>query len=168
MTTLRLERTYPHPPALLWRALTERELLAAWLMPNDFEARVGHHFTFRTEPGPGFDGIVHCEVLALDPERALELSWVGGPLDTRVRFTLEPVPEGTRLRVEQRGFRGLKAWIVSRVLAIGNRTLYGKRLPAVLDALARGQRPSGDDDPSCMTPEQSFWQRLLSSLPSKR
>jgi hypothetical protein len=31
-------------------------------MPNDFEPRVGHRFTFRTDPVPahGFDGIVRC------------------------------------------------------------------------------------------------------------
>lgn len=31
---------------------------------NDFEPRIGHRFQFRTEPAPGFDGVVNCEVLA--------------------------------------------------------------------------------------------------------
>ncbi|GIK11202.1 MAG: hypothetical protein BroJett001_32680 [Chloroflexota bacterium] len=51
-TTLRVNRTYPHPRALVWRALVDRDLLAQWLMPNDFEPKIGHRFTFRTEPGP--------------------------------------------------------------------------------------------------------------------
>jgi hypothetical protein len=40
-------------------------------MPNDLESRVGHQFTFRTDPVPvhGFDGIVRCEVLELVPAR---------------------------------------------------------------------------------------------------
>ncbi|MEO0649743.1 MAG: SRPBCC domain-containing protein [Planctomycetota bacterium] len=168
MTTLRLERTYPHPPALLWRALTDSELLGQWLMPNDFQAEVGHRFTFRTDPGPGFDGIVRCEVLELEPERLLAISWVGGPVDTVVRFQLEAVAGGARLQVEQSGFRGLKAWIVSRIFAIGNRTLYGKRLPALLDSLANGGDPHAPHGPACMTTEQSLWERLLSILPSKR
>ncbi|MEQ4718480.1 SRPBCC domain-containing protein [Nonomuraea sp. B19D2] len=43
----------------MWRALTEPELVARWLMPNDFKPQVGHRFTFTTEPKPqvGFDRI---------------------------------------------------------------------------------------------------------------
>jgi uncharacterized protein YndB with AHSA1/START domain len=52
---VRLERVYLHPPELVWRALTDREVLAEWLMPNDFAPVVGHTFTMRTDPGPGFD-----------------------------------------------------------------------------------------------------------------
>jgi len=136
VTSIRDERLYPHPPEKVWRALTDPELLAQWLMPNDFEPRVGHRFTFRTEPGPGFDGIVRCEVLELvEPERMV-LSWAGGPIDTRVTFQLTPVPEGTRFVMEQTGFRGLRAWLVSRILKSGCRKIYGQRLPAVLDSLS--------------------------------
>ncbi|MFB6393843.1 SRPBCC domain-containing protein [Polymorphospora lycopeni] len=39
-----------HPPEKVWRALTDPDLVAAWLMPNTFEPRVGHRFTFRTDP----------------------------------------------------------------------------------------------------------------------
>jgi uncharacterized protein YndB with AHSA1/START domain len=35
-------------PEKVWRALTERALIEAWLMPNDFQAVLGHRFTFRT------------------------------------------------------------------------------------------------------------------------
>ena len=58
---------YPHPVDRVWAALTSSEALAAWLMPNDFEPVVGHRFTFRTKPAAGFDGMVRCEVLELDP-----------------------------------------------------------------------------------------------------
>ena len=47
-----LSAIYPQPPRDVWRTLTDRDLLAQWLMPNDFEARVGHRFTFRTDPAP--------------------------------------------------------------------------------------------------------------------
>ena len=29
--SLRLAREYPHPPELVWQALTEPELISAWL-----------------------------------------------------------------------------------------------------------------------------------------
>jgi uncharacterized protein YndB with AHSA1/START domain len=59
---------YPHPVERVWAALTSSDALAVWLMPNDFKPVVGHRFTFRTKPAPGFDGIVHCEVLLPPPE----------------------------------------------------------------------------------------------------
>jgi uncharacterized protein YndB with AHSA1/START domain len=59
MSELRLEATYPHPPERVWQAITDPRALEAWLMPNDFRPVVGHTFTFRTDPAPGFDGIVH-------------------------------------------------------------------------------------------------------------
>ena len=90
--------SYPHPPGRVWAALTSSEALAAWLMPNDFEPVVGRRFTFRTRPAPGFDGIVRCEVLELDPPRRMVWSWAGGNIDTTVIFTLEATAGGdTRL-----------------------------------------------------------------------
>jgi uncharacterized protein YndB with AHSA1/START domain len=44
-----VEYSFPQPPAHVWRALTEPELLAAWLMPNDIAPVVGHKFNFRTQ-----------------------------------------------------------------------------------------------------------------------
>ncbi len=39
------------------------------VMPNNFEPHVGHEFQFRTKPAPGFDGIVNCVVLEVEPPR---------------------------------------------------------------------------------------------------
>ncbi|MER6829051.1 SRPBCC domain-containing protein [Streptosporangium sp. NPDC000563] len=105
-TLIQTDQYLAHPPARVWRALTDTDLLARWLMPNDFKPVVGHRFTFRTEPKPkhGFDGVVHCEVLDLEPERLLRLSWRGGRLDTTVVWRLEPEGRGTRLFLEHAGF----------------------------------------------------------------
>ena len=98
--TVEVDQFLPHPPARVWRALTNADLLARWLMPNDFEARVGHRFTFDT----GNWGVTECEVLALEPERLLQISWRNGPLDTIVSWKLAPEGRGTRLIIEQTGF----------------------------------------------------------------
>jgi uncharacterized protein YndB with AHSA1/START domain len=128
---------YDHPVERVWRALTDRDALAQWLMPNDFEPRVGHRFQFRTEPQPGFDGIVYCEVIELEPPRTLAITWRGGPIDTVARWTLEPLDGGaTRMRFEQRGFEGARGLLVKRILAGGWGRMYEQRLPAVLDRLA--------------------------------
>lgn len=52
--------------ARFWRRKLESLAVEQWLMPNDFEPHVGHDFTLRAEPAPGFDGIVRCRVLAID------------------------------------------------------------------------------------------------------
>ncbi len=104
--TIRIDYDLPYSPAKVWACLTESDLLARWLMPNDFRAEVGHRFTFRTDPIPaaGFDGIVRCEVLAVEPKKRLVYSWAGGNIDTVVTWALDATPDGTLLHLEQDGF----------------------------------------------------------------
>ena len=112
--TIRREIPLPQPPAQVWEALTESATLAEWMYPNDFEPRVGHHFTFHVPPNPkmNFDGLaVRCEVLECEPPSRLEFSWSAGALaDSRVSFRLEPDGEGTRLLFEHSGFDGSQPW----------------------------------------------------------
>src|SRR3954466_10107705 len=72
----------------VWRALSDPVLLGRWLMPNDIAATVGHRFTFRTEPAPRFDGIVHCEILEANAPARLVYSWKGGTIETTVSWLL--------------------------------------------------------------------------------
>lgn len=175
-TSLRLVRDYPHAPEKVWHALTDPALLAEWLMPNDFEPRVGHRFTFRTEPAPGFDGIVHCEVLELAPPRRMVFTWKGGPIDTVMTFQLERTAAGTRLLAEQTGFRGLRAWMVSRILRSGNARIYGERLPRLLDRIdaqpggtepAVGAAATHGPDEACLSGRERIWARMVALLGRK-
>ena len=71
--TIQREILIPQPREQVWRAITDSTTLAEWMFPNDFEPRVGHHFTFRVPPNPkvNFDGlVVHCEVLECEPPSA--------------------------------------------------------------------------------------------------
>lgn len=139
-------RTYNHSPERVWRALTDPKALARWLMANDFEPRVGHRFQFKTDPAPGFNGIVDCEVLAVEPPRFLSYTWIGGPIDTVISFTLEPITRGTRMEVKQSGFNGLKAVLVSFFIQRGIPSIYDQKLPAVLDTLddSEASEPAAD------------------------
>src|SRR6516162_7262223 len=114
-STIRREIVIPRSPDLVWRALTDSATLAEWMYPNDFEPRVGHHFTFRVPPNPkaGFDGlIVRCEVLECEPPTRLVFSWSADGLlaDTRVSFSLQPDGDGTRLFFEHSGFDASQPW----------------------------------------------------------
>lgn len=105
-SVIQVDQFLPHPPARVWRALTEPELLARWLMPNTFRLAVGHRFTFTTVPDPdsGFDGVVHCRVLDFDEPRRLRISWCAAGLDSTVTWTLAPEGTGTRMFLEHAGF----------------------------------------------------------------
>jgi len=113
-TAIVVEKLLPHPPEKVWRTLTQSELIAQWLMPNDFVACVGHRFQFKTRPIGDWDGVVQCEVLACEPPRLLRYSWRGGSstnarhgslLDSIVTWTLTPRDGGTHVRMEHDGFR---------------------------------------------------------------
>jgi uncharacterized protein YndB with AHSA1/START domain len=111
-TSIFFEYLFEEPPPLVWRALTEPDLLALWLMPNNIRAEVGATFTFRAEATPWWDGIVHCEVLEVKENERLVYTWLGSPqgqganaLDTEVRWTLRPTEQGgTKLLLEHSGF----------------------------------------------------------------
>jgi uncharacterized protein YndB with AHSA1/START domain len=102
--TLVIERVYPHPPEKVWRALTDRPLLAQWLMNNDFEPVAGRRFQFRTEPVANWNGVIDCEVQIVDPLKRLSYSWSSMGLDFVVLWTLTPAEGGTQVRMEQSGF----------------------------------------------------------------
>lgn len=156
---LKIKAAYRHPPELVWEALTNPEDIAQWLMENDFKPEVGHEFTLRTDPAPGFDGIVRCKVLEVDPLRRLSYTWKGGPIDTVLTFELERVEgseAGTVLHVTQSGFTGFKAVLVSLILGAGSRKIYNRLLPALLDRKA-GTATAPLDEKDC---ERGVWKVL--------
>ena len=95
-----VEREVPFPPEKIWRALTQPHLIAEWLMKNDFQPVVDHRFKLSADWGS-----VDCRVLAVEPNRTLAYSWGAHGLDSVVTWTLTPAGAGTRLRMEQSGFR---------------------------------------------------------------
>jgi len=106
-----VERTMPHAPEKIWRALTEPALVSEWLMQTDLEARVGRKFNFRAEPQGGWNGVTDCEVLEVEPPTRLVYSWndygeqAATGIKSVVTWTLTPADGGTHVRMEQAGFR---------------------------------------------------------------
>jgi uncharacterized protein YndB with AHSA1/START domain len=133
-----IERSFAHPPAKLWRALTQPHLMAEWLMRNDFAPVRGHRFTLTGDWG----GVLDCEVLEIEPERRLTYSWnhvhedPAFDLRSVVTFTLSATSEGSHLRVEQTGFRPEQ-----KQASGGARFGWAKMLESLDDLLAR----TGDD-----------------------
>jgi uncharacterized protein YndB with AHSA1/START domain len=95
-----VEREVAFPPEKIWRALTQPHLIEDWLMKNDFKPILAHRFQLRADWGA-----VDCEVVALEPNKTLAYTWAAYGLDSVVTWTLTPTGAGTRLRMEQSGFR---------------------------------------------------------------
>lgn len=95
-----VEREIPYPPQKIWRALTQPHLIAEWLMKNDFQPVVGHGFKLSADWGA-----VDCQVQTVEPEKTLSYTWAAYGLESVVTWTLTPTTTGTRLRMEQAGFR---------------------------------------------------------------
>ena len=136
--TIRRELTFPQSCDTVWRALTDSAGLAEWMYPNDFEPRVGHHFSFRVPPNPQakFDGlVVRCEVLKCDPPSELAFTWVVDAfLNTRVSYRLEADGAGTRVFFEHSGFEQEQEQ-ACKGTEYGWKMMHGK-LTKVLEAAA--------------------------------
>lgn len=101
MATITADTRFSHPPARVWRALTDPARVSRWLMPaTPFELVVGA--TFSLDAGQW--GPIACELVAVEPERRLSYTWRNSALDTVVTYTLEPDGDGTRLHFEHAGF----------------------------------------------------------------
>ena len=160
MGSINIKVEYPHPREKVWRAITTPEAIAAWLMENDFQPEVGHKFTLRTDPQPGFDGIVHCEVLELVKPEKLSFSWRGGPIDTIATFELRPTAKGTELTFTQTGFKGVKSNLTRLILKSGSKKIYHQLLPAVLDRM-NDDGTLRDAPPSEACDERGLWRILV-------
>ena len=93
---VRLERHLPDPPAVVWRALTEREQLRSWFPCDVIVAgerwEPGAAITFEF-PSEVIDMTLTGEVLEVDEPNALAFTWG----DEILRFELAADNGGTRL-----------------------------------------------------------------------
>ena len=146
LDSLRFERVYPYHPEQVWVALTDRHALAEWLMPNDFEARVGHKFTFQVDPMPGCVCETRGEVLEVVAAQRLVYSWTpvprSGPLPSVpsvVTWTLTPTATGTRLTLEHTGLAGVFPFWQRLMLRFGWGTMVKRWIPKVAGNVRDGQ-----------------------------
>jgi len=97
MADIHIVRDYPHPPAKVWRAVTDPDLIPLWTVtgqgarPVGFAPVAGTKFQFVAKPVPGWRGIVDCEVLEVREPSLLRFSWAGeeGGSPTYVTYHIE-------------------------------------------------------------------------------
>jgi len=124
---IRLQRFYPHPQALVWKAITTAGLMKQWMqMENDFKPVVGHQFELRDISG-NWDGILYCEVILVDPPSQLAYEFKGGVMKNKTIVTITLIPEanGTRLKLDHTGWTGLTDIAISGIIGLGWRRMFG-------------------------------------------
>jgi uncharacterized protein YndB with AHSA1/START domain len=109
---VRRERTIAAPPAAVYRAWLEPEILKQWLAPGGLELeraevdeRVGGRYRIWHSQAGSPAGGFEAELVELVPDERIVFRWgfVGPdrdatpPFDSLLTVTLEPVPAGTRL-----------------------------------------------------------------------
>jgi uncharacterized protein YndB with AHSA1/START domain len=107
-----VECDLPYPPARVWRALTEQDLLGAWLMPNDLRPEAGARFRFQPEGRAADGAVIDCEILEAEPNRRLRWRQSeavpcdpdGRLIDSVVTVELTARPGGTHLRLVHDAF----------------------------------------------------------------
>lgn len=95
MPTVRREVVLPVDPQRAWELITDPAELERWLADEvTLEAEPGGEVRVEWEDGGRREGIVE----EVEPERRLVFRWE----DSRVVWTLDPVPGGTRFVVVER------------------------------------------------------------------
>lgn len=143
MSDYHVVRGYPKPLPIVWKAFTDPALVPLWTStgqggrPEGFKPVVGTKFRFIGKPFPGWDGVVRCEVLAVDEPRLLRYDWRNKESDepSVVTSRLEEVPGGTRLTLDHTGFRGIEGVFMAVLLGRVRRKMLSEGLPAVLNEL---------------------------------
>lgn len=85
------------PIQKVWEAVATSEGLAAWFMPNDFQAVVGHSFHLNAGPF----GMSPCQVTEVDPPHRLSFRW---GKDWTITFELKEKGEQTEFTLIHSGW----------------------------------------------------------------
>lgn len=86
------------PIQKVWEQVSTADGIAAWFMPNDFLAEVGHEFHLQSPFGPS-----PCKVTEVDPPNRLSFTW-----DTEgwfVSFILKELGEKTEFTLIHGGWK---------------------------------------------------------------
>ena len=131
--TLVVIRDLPHPPAKVWKALTDPEQLREWA-PFDSDWNLGAVGAARlTTVGAPTPHVSDIQVTRADAPKALEYDWGG----SNIRWELEPRGSGTRLTLRHdidRGFisMGAAGWHIC--LDVLDRFLAGQPVGRIVGA----------------------------------
>jgi len=111
MTVIKKEITVNAPRDTVWRYFENPDLLAAWLMRNNFSGKLDEEFQFFAQPTNDWDGVLHCRLVEFDPPEKLAYTWDANDIngDTLVTIELIEEAENTRIRLFHSNFENAAA-----------------------------------------------------------
>src|SRR5438067_593659 len=119
----------PVPPTRVWTALTQPDQLSAWFgTAATIDLRPGGEVTFTWDGSTGPSGASRGVIETVEPPTRFVFRWqsvVENVPMTRVEFTLEAHPDGTRLCLVESGFASLPPELRGR--AHGDNTVGWQR-----------------------------------------
>ncbi len=100
--TIIKEKVLNHPIDSVWNAITNANEISNWFLEADFKAEVGYHYTFNSKEDEC--SAIIGEVKSASPY-TLIYTWIvkDTPIETTVKWILEPTNKGTKLYLEHSG-----------------------------------------------------------------
>ncbi|MES2816527.1 MAG: SRPBCC domain-containing protein [Pseudomonadota bacterium] len=141
-TDILLRRDFAHPPAKVWRALTEPALIRQWMAVQDhpmtrceFDPRPGGSFHFEWAGPDGNSFFFSGPVIAVDPPHHItHIEYFNGDTTSGARITTDLAPQGSGARmtmVMRYDSAEARAAAIATGMTDGMEEVYGK-----LDAMA--------------------------------
>jgi uncharacterized protein YndB with AHSA1/START domain len=132
------------PVETVWRYLEDPDLLAGWLMRNDFRPERGARFHFFATPGGDWDGVIDSEVVEFDPPHKIAFTWNANNIgaDTLVTIELTPNDGGTLLSLRHVNWAGAKGDIGEHIKR------HGEGWDDHLNVLRKAAQESRSEDPA--------------------
>lgn len=96
----------------VWKALTDQEELATWmLVPTDFKPEIGREFTFTGMADENSDGVIRCKVKEMVKNKKLVFTWNSALIKAETLVTIELDAKGaqTQLTLVHSGWEKLPA-----------------------------------------------------------
>lgn len=109
---VRIMRTVPAPPTVVWRAFTDPNALTSWFWPARLaprvqtEPQVGGRYQIASAVARSMASAISGEYLTVDEPDMLAFTWCweGGENPSRVTVRFSEVDDGTELTVEHDQF----------------------------------------------------------------
>ena len=103
---IRLEKYFDTSPALVWKAITDKDMMKQWYFDlSEFQPVPGFQFTFAGKGHKGASYMHICEVIQAIPHKLLQYSWEYEGFEgfSVVSFLLEEEGNGTKLTLNHHG-----------------------------------------------------------------
>jgi uncharacterized protein YndB with AHSA1/START domain len=93
---------------VVWRYFSDSDLLAAWLMRNDFTGSIGSNFHFFAQSSSDWNGHLDCTLLEFEPPKRIVFTWNANNIGTDTVVTIDLLDRGkeTQIRLVHANFEG--------------------------------------------------------------